>query len=793
MKITLRNFICFLLLVITANSVAQNPAIDSLEQVLTLHQSEKDTVRIKLLNELAKQYLRINPDKAIAYSNESIELSQKNNFNRGISLAYNNIGNVYRLQGKYKEALEYLQKALVIDHEIGDKSSEALSLNNIGNIYISQGAYDKSLEFYFKSLALRQEINDKNGIAISFNNIGLAYKNQGSYDKALEYYENSYQIFKEINDKKGIANSFNNFGMTYLHKGNSEKAIENYLNSLKIFEEIGDNLGQSSTLNNVGNIYYKQSNYIKALEYYEKSLKIKEILGDKSGIANLLLNIGGVYKEEGNYKKALENATRALKIQEEIGDKKGMVSSLINIGEYFSLQENFDKSLEYYFQSLTLMENIGYNEKYSETLQSIGLLYQLQGSYSKSLEYLSKALAIVKASGAMEQAKSIYYIIAETYAKMGNHQKSYEFQVLFTKLNDSLQKAQNDKAMLEMQAKYETEKKEKEIELLNIEKLKQEESQINQRRVLYLVLAVLALIIILAGTIYNRYRANKIVNAELELKNKAINKAKGEIELQKEVLEDKNQVITSSITYAKRIQEAILPTIEDIRSSLPDSFIFFQPKDIVSGDFYWFNKKDDKIFIAAVDCTGHGVPGAFMSMIGNDLLNQIANVEEITNPGEMLNNLHREVQFALKQRDGLNENHDGMDIALCCIDYRKKELQFASANRVLYFFNEAGEFKELKGDKNAIGGMIHTSRRNYSCFTIPFEKGDCFYIFSDGIVDQFGGKDEKKYGYKRLKNLFAENQQFKMSRQKELLDKTMMSWIGELEQVDDILVIGVRL
>jgi len=793
MKKGIQNFLIVFCLLIGATAFAQNAAIDSLEQVLLMHTSGNDTIRIKLLNELAKQYLRINPDKAIAYSNESIQLSNANNFKKGISPAYNNIGNVYRLQGKYKEALAYLQKALIIDHEMGDKSSEALSLNNIGNIYISQGAYDKSLQFYFKSLALRQEINDKNGIAISFNNIGLAYKNQGSYDKALEYYENSYQIFKEINDKKGIANSFNNFGMTYLHKGNSEKAIENYLNSLKIFEEIGDKLGQSSTLNNVGNIYFKQNNYIKALEYYQKSLKIKEILGDKSGIANLLLNIGGVYKEEGNYNKALENATRALKIHEAIGDKKGMVSSLINIGEYYSLQENYDKSLQYYFQSLTLMETIGYNEKYSETLQSIGLLYQLRGNYPKSLEYLSKALEIVKASGAMEQAKAIYYIIAETYAKMGNHQKSYEYQVLYTKLNDSLQKIQNEKAMLEMQAKYETEIKEKEIDKLNAENQKQEEAQVNQRRVLYLVLAVLLLIIILAATIYNRYRANRKINAELELKNKAINKAKGEIELQKEVLEDKNQVITSSITYAKRIQEAILPTLEDIRSALPDSFIMFQPKDIVSGDFYWFNKKDDKVFIAAVDCTGHGVPGAFMSMIGNDLLNQIANVEEITNPGEMLNNLHREVQFALKQRSGLNENHDGMDIALCCIDYKKKEVQFASANRVLYFFSEAGEFKELKGDKNAIGGMIHTSRRNYSCFTLPFEKGDCFYIFSDGIVDQFGGKDEKKFGYKRLKNFFTDNQQFKMIRQKELLEKTMSSWVGELEQIDDMLVIGVRL
>jgi len=793
MKKRLQNIFWTLLFLFAANCFAQTPAIDSLEQALTHHVDSKDTVRIQLLNELAKQYLRVNPGKVLSLSNEAIELSTKNNYKKGLSSAYNNIGNVYRLQGKYKEALEYLQKALAIDHEIGDKSSEALSLNNIGNIFISQGVYEKALEYYFKSLAIRQEINDKNGIAISFNNIGLAYKNQGNYDKALEYYENSYQIFKEINDKKGIANSYNNFGMTWLHKGNSEKAIENYLNSLKIFEDIGDKLGQSSTLNNVGNIYYKQNNYTKALEYYEKSLKIKEILGDKSGIANLLLNIGGVYKEEGNYKKALENATRALKIQEEIGDKKGMVSSLINIGEYYSLQENYDKSLDYYFQSLTLMEAIGDNEKFSETLQSIGLLYQVKGNYVKSLEYLTRALRIVKENGAMEQVKSIYSAIAQTYSKMGNHEQSYEYQVLYTKLNDSLQKAQNEKDMFAMQAKYETEKKEKEIELLNIEKQKQEEAQANQRKVLYFVLAVLALIIILAATIYNRYRVNQKINEKLEQKNKAINKAKEEIEQQKEVLEDKNLVITSSITYAKRIQEAILPTMETIRTELPDSFIYFQPKDIVSGDFYWFNKKDNKIFIAAVDCTGHGVPGAFMSMIGNDLLNQIANVEGISNPGEILNNLHREVQYALKQRDGLNENHDGMDIALCCIDYKKKELQFASANRVLYFFSEAGEFKELKGDKNAIGGMIHTSRRSYNCFTLPFEKGDCFYIFSDGVVDQFGGPDEKKYGYKRLKSFFTQNQQFKMSRQKELLEKTISSWLSGFEQVDDILVIGVRL
>ena len=793
MKNRFQKFLCFLLLMIAANTFAQNPAIDSLEQVLSLHQNEKDTVRIKLLNELAKQYLRINPDKAIAYSNEAVELSKKNNLTKGISLAYNNIGTVYRLKGKYKEALDFHQKALVIDHETGDKNSEALSLNNIGNIYLSQGVYDKSLEFYFKSLALRQEINDKSGIATSFNNIGLVYKNQGNYDKALEYYENSFQIFKEINDKKGIANSFNNFGTAYLQKGNYEKAIENYLNSLKIFEEIGDKVGQSSTLNNMGNIYYNQFSFTKALDCYEKSMAIKEQLGDKSGIALSLVNIAGVYAEQGNYKKALETTTKALAIQEEIGDKKRIPSALNNIGEYYFLQDNYDKSLEYYMRSLQMQESIGVNDIMSTTLHAIGKIHKLKGNYTQSIEFLDKALAISKENGELEIAKSIYSSFGETYSKMGNHQKSYEYQVLYSNLNDSLKSIQNEKSIAEMQTKYETEQKEKEIELLNVEKQKQEDAQANQRKILYLVLAVLALIIILAGTIYNRYRANKIVNAELELKNKAINKAKGEIEQQKEILEDKNLVITSSITYAKRIQEAILPTLEDIRSSLPDSFIFFQPKDIVSGDFYWFNKKDDKIFIAAVDCTGHGVPGAFMSMIGNDLLNQIANVEEITNPGEMLNNLHREVQFALKQRDGLNENHDGMDIALCCIDYKKKELQFASANRVLYFFNEAGEFKELKGDKNAIGGMIHTSRRNYSCFTIPFEKGDCFYIFSDGIVDQFGGKDEKKFGYKRLKNLFADNQQFKMSRQKELLEKTMLSWIGELEQVDDILVIGVRL
>ncbi len=253
------------------------------------------------------------------------------------------------------------------------------------------------------------------------------------------------------------------------------------------------------------------------------------------------------------------------------------------------------------------------------------------------------------------------------------------------------------------------------------------------------------------------------------------------------------QDIKDSIQYAKQIQDAILPLHEDLKKVLPDSFIFFKPRDVVSGDFYWFNIKEEATYIAAVDCTGHGVPGAFMSMIGNTLLNEIINKQKVTEPALILGNLNDEVRKALKQDRETMESKDGMDLAFCSIDKNNRVVQYAGARRPLYIIKNNGTFEEIKGDKLSIGGMQFEEKTTFTNHKVQLEKGDTVYIFSDGYVDQFGGERGKKYTSKRLQELLIGICKLSMKEQYKTIKDTLTTWTGDVEQIDDILVIGIRL
>jgi serine phosphatase RsbU (regulator of sigma subunit) len=256
-------------------------------------------------------------------------------------------------------------------------------------------------------------------------------------------------------------------------------------------------------------------------------------------------------------------------------------------------------------------------------------------------------------------------------------------------------------------------------------------------------------------------------------------------------LAQKNQDILDSINYARRIQEAILPERRHIFDHLEDAFILYLPKDIVSGDFYWFAKKGSKKIIAAVDCTGHGVPGAFMSMIGNNLLNQIVMENGETDPGRILELLNKGVQRALKQGEGQQDTNDGMDVAMCVIDSDTDELHFAGAYRPLFMVN-ANEIAKTSGDKYPIGGAHMQLDRTFHTQTQKISKGDCFYIFSDGYPDQFGGPKGKKFMGKRFQQLILDVCELPMQEQKTHFEEALRAWAADYGQVDDILVIGVR-
>jgi serine phosphatase RsbU (regulator of sigma subunit) len=279
------------------------------------------------------------------------------------------------------------------------------------------------------------------------------------------------------------------------------------------------------------------------------------------------------------------------------------------------------------------------------------------------------------------------------------------------------------------------------------------------------------------------FAANAIENAEAYRK----------IEAQNEDIRRTNDKMTASINYARRIQQAMLPDRTAIQAVLPDSFILFRPRDIVSGDFYWFLEKDGKIFIAAVDCTGHGVPGAFMSMIGNDFLNEIVSLLDIEAPDLILNELHKHVRKALKQAE--TDNRDGMDVALCVIDPQRRVLEYAGAkNPLIYIRHDQPQIvHHIKGDKVPIGGMQKEDDRCFTKHVIPIESTTSFYIFTDGLQDQFGGNQGMKYTINRIKKFFAEHCQLPMEQQRRELRSEMMDWMQNERQIDDILVIGFKI
>ena len=256
-------------------------------------------------------------------------------------------------------------------------------------------------------------------------------------------------------------------------------------------------------------------------------------------------------------------------------------------------------------------------------------------------------------------------------------------------------------------------------------------------------------------------------------------------------IKSKNKKINDSINYAQRIQGAILPNNEIINRVLPDSFIMYKPRDVVSGDFPWFTQIGDDIYIAAVDCTGHGVPGALISLIGYFILNDVIRGRKISDPGQILDLMDAEVTKTLRQDQEDSKSKDGMDIALCKINLKKNEVEYAGAHRPLYYM-DAGEMVEIKGNKFAIGGGRYRNQTDFTTTNIKVKKGDSIFFCSDGFPDQFGGPDNRKFGSKRTRELVAELHSGNMKQVHTQIDNVWEKWKGDEKQTDDLLMIGIK-
>ena len=667
-----------------------------------------------------------------------------------------------------------------------EDTSKVNTLNILSKQYMAAGNYEQALQFGKQAALQAEKLNYKKGMTDAYSNIGINYWYQGNYEKSLDYGLKALKTAEEIGYKKGIANSYNNIGIVYFYQGNYQKALDNYLKSLLILEETADKKGIAYCSANIGVIYASQGNYEKALDNYFKALKINEELGNKHGIAVSYNNIGEIYVKKNNFEKSLENHFKALKLYEETGDKQGTASSYINIGNIYYEQGDYKRELANYLKSLNIYEKIGDKRAVGATSSNVGIAYIKLGKLENAFYYLNQSLIISKELGYKDGIKEAFNDLSELYEAKSDYKQAYSYHKLYSDIKDTLLNEQSSKQIAEMNTKYDSEKKDKELIKKDAEISKQQAETEKQNLQRNAFIIGFLLVLILAFFIFRGYRQKQNANKLLEEKNILI-------ENQKQLVEEKNIKITDSINYAKRIQQAILPSQELIKYCFPDSFIFFRPKDIVSGDFYWFSEKGDKLIFAVADCTGHGVPGAFMSMIGNTLLNEIVNVKNILEPSKILNELNKGIVNLLNQSstDSTTQD-DGMDITIIAIDKTMQEMEFAGANHFSYLFNNS-QFKTLKGDVFSIGGMFGRADINFTSQKIKIEKGSTIYLFTDGFVDQFGGEKNTKYLSSRFETLLQSIEQTKMEHQKESLITAFDNWKADNKQLDDVLVMGIKI
>jgi serine phosphatase RsbU (regulator of sigma subunit)/Tfp pilus assembly protein PilF len=644
----------------------------------------------------------------------------------------------------------------------------------------------------FANTGIKKFGSNKNKLLLSDLHaaLGTAYGYERDFDNSLINFNKSLAILKTTKDKTAISKTYFNIGLIYYYTAKYDLAIQQYIEALKLLESIKDTQTLPNIYNGLSGMYKEIRNYNEALNYGQKALKLFSQNKDSVGMASALNNVGNVYDYQNKFDEALDYYRKSMRIKELIKMDRGMSSALNNIGIILSKKDSVLQALEYYNKALSYSTVNSDKISQAVSYDGIGMVYYKLKQYDKALSFLEKSIAISTDIDSKLDIVSSYEKIALCYAAKGNYKKAFDYQQLLFATKDSIFNVESSKQVNEMATKYETEKKQLLIDNLNKDNaLKQEELakselQVKQQnmQIMFFILAVL-LLSILSFFIFRSYKQKK-QSAEIILSQKV------EVERQRDLVEEKSKEITDSIHYAKRIQQALLASDTFLKKHISDYFIFYKPKAIVSGDFYWANVIDGKFVMITADCTGHGVPGAFMSLLNISYLNEAIIEKRIDAPDKILDHVRSQIIQSLNPEGSENEGRDGMDATLCVYDFKGMWLRFSAANNPLWLYRN-NEIKEFGADKMPVG-MYHGEQKPFTQQTIGLRKGDIVYTFTDGFADQFGGEKGKKFKYKNLQQLLLNNANKPMLEQKQILENTLKDWQGNMEQVDDILIVGIR-
>jgi serine phosphatase RsbU (regulator of sigma subunit) len=592
-----------------------------------------------------------------------------------------------------------------------------------------------------------------------------------------------------------------------------------------------------SSMNQISYIYWENGRPDKAIQSFERTARYYEQINDLENLHTIYSIIGLIQLDLEDIPGANRAFVRQLDVRRRIGDQQGIASALVDLAQVKSLMAEHREAIGLLEEALEIALRLNYETILPHIYNQLANSYMSINNIRQGEEYRRKYNDIrehlARQSMRGQYEESTMQSQVEARLSQEDAEKSRE-QIKINQLMFQLEQDSIKRIVQEREDSLELAQLRAESQMREIERIEQEReldrAEIERRRavqnfqqlIIYSTAGGLVLVLLLALIAYRGYKAKQKINKQLETKNHQIQLAQDKLQEAFIKIEDQNYRITQSISYAREIQKALFPPQKTLNSFIPESFIFFQPVDMVSGDFYWFREmesstissnresenntqnkevnpdenggflpiKGDKFLISAVDCTGHGVPGAFMSMIGYNLLDSITTAGT-SHPDRILEKLNKGVRRTLKQEEG--NNQDGMDIALCVINKKNKTVEFAGANNPLIYISN-GNLKTIKGDRLAIGGtQKKLLDRKYTPHTIKVDHPTWFYILTDGFTDQFGGERGRKFLLKNFKELIFSIHKKPMAEQRKILEEQFQQWRGQEDQIDDVLVIGFKL
>jgi serine phosphatase RsbU (regulator of sigma subunit) len=747
------------------------------------------------------------PNDSVKFFIQTLETIEKTGNRQMLEQVYHQAGDYYFNLGAWSKALENYRQAKALAQE--DES--LIILRKMGICYYLLMDYERSIDVFEQLLSLvpRSDITQRLMVLSRLTNSSNRLKD---YNRSMLYDKEILSAYAVLGDKQGMMLACNNLAFDYVHLGQYGAAVQSFDSALAISCQFQvTNEEQADLLTNLGICYQNTKDWANALKYLHKAYDLvrneKDLQSRQAEIENILA-ITYYYKTD--YYNAGLYSYQSIQSSRQAGDQELLQSCCLTYSQILKAGNDFIKALEYYEMHLMLKDSIEREKKIreQEKLQANVNLekkekeirMQLADEEIRNMEIRRMTLEAEKKEKELDLLRKEKELESSEKERIKQSLRLSQQQHEAELRNRELQSLKQEKTIQDLQIKQkEAEKKEQEkaIRLLQLEKEKQTEAR---KRAFYtsILLGVIGLLILI-GLLITRNKNTVLAhqkmmieekNKSLEQKNEEIMTQTEQIIYQKQIIEDKNIAITDSILYASRIQGSVLPPLEEIYQLFAESFVMFMPLNIVSGDFYWGIRKGSQVIIAAADCTGHGVPGAFMSILGCTFLNEIAALPSFPDAAFILNELRRNVIKALRQKGETGEAQDGMDIALCIADAKAGLLHFAGANNPLYRIRNH-EISVIKGDRMPIGIHVN-SNIPFTNHTLTLERDDIFYIFSDGLTDQFGGPDNKKFKHTRLQELLSSVSINPFARQQQMIEKAFFDWKGGNDQVDDILLIGFK-